>query len=277
MKQVLLTSICFLALSFQAMAQESSIFPKGEKAANVHHTGDVWLHHVSDADKTFDYNVVLATFAPGAKLDWHIHPGGQQLLMTKGIGYYQERGKPVQIVNVGDVVKCLPGVEHWHGAAPESEFAYLAITGKQPTKWLEKVSEKEYNNIKAPATASANPEQEIIKLSKKKWQWMADKNADSLATLFHENSMFVHMGGSWGKEQEINVIESGGIHYKHAEIQETSVKFIGNTAILLSKIRLLAVVGGNEVTNPFIVTEVYVKEGNKWTLGSLSFTRLMGN
>jgi hypothetical protein len=120
-------------------------------------------------------------------------------------------------------------------------------------------------------------EQEIINLSKQKWQWMAEKKADTLAALFHENAMFVHMGGSWGKEQEVNVIKSGGIHYKQADIQEASVKFIGNTAIVLSKIRLLAVVGGNEVTNPFIVTEVYVKEGNKWTLGSLSFTRLMGN
>ncbi|PSR57158.1 DUF4440 domain-containing protein [Adhaeribacter arboris] len=129
----------------------------------------------------------------------------------------------------------------------------------------------------ASKTNSPHSEQEIINLSKKKWQWMADKKADTLAALFHENAMFVHMGGSWGKEQEVNIIKSGGIHYKHADIQETSVKFIGNTAILLSKIRLLAVVGGNEVTNPFIVTEVYVKEANKWTLGSLSFTRLMGN
>jgi hypothetical protein len=126
-------------------------------------------------------------------------------------------------------------------------------------------------------TKVQHSEQEIINLSKKKWQWMAEKKSDTLAALFHENAMFVHMGGSWGKEQEVNVIQSGGIHYKQADIQETSVKFIGNTAILLSKIRLLAVVGGNEVTNPFIVTEVYVKEGDKWTLGSLSFTRLMGN
>ncbi|RNI24047.1 nuclear transport factor 2 family protein [Rufibacter latericius] len=132
---------------------------------------------------------------------------------------------------------------------------------------------------KASPTTMTTPhsEQEIINLSKQKWEWMADKKADTLAALFHENAMFVHMGGSWGKEQEVNIIRSGGIHYKQAEIQETSVKFIGNTAILLSKIRLLAVVGGNEVTNPFIVTEVYVKVGGKWTLGSLSFTRLMGN
>lgn len=104
---------------------------------------------------------------------------------------------------------------------------------------------------------------------------MAEKKADTLAALFHENSMFVHMGGSWGKDQELNVIRSGGIHYKKADIHEVSVKIIYNTAILLNRITLLAVVGGNEVTNPFMVTEVYVKQNGKWMLGSLSFTRLL--
>ncbi len=118
-------------------------------------------------------------------------------------------------------------------------------------------------------------EQEIINLSKDKWQWMADKNADSLDKLFHEKAVFVHMGGSWGKEQEMNIIKSGGIWYKKADIHEVSVNIIDNTAILLNRITLLAVVGGNEVTNPFEVTEVYVKENGTWRLGSLSFTRLM--
>lgn len=122
---------------------------------------------------------------------------------------------------------------------------------------------------------TSNADQEIINLSKKKWQWMADKNADSLAVLFHEKSVFVHMGGSWGKEQEVNIIRSGGIHYKKADIHEVSVKIIDNTAILLNRITLLAVVGGNEVTNTFMVTEVYIKEKGKWSLGSLSFTKLM--
>ncbi|MNK90533.1 hypothetical protein D3C87_1105900 [compost metagenome] len=118
-------------------------------------------------------------------------------------------------------------------------------------------------------------EKEVIQLSKQKWQWMADKNVDKLAPLFDDKSVFVHMGGSWGKTQEINVIKSAGIHYKKADIHEVSVNIIGSTAILLSKITLLAVVGGNEVTNPFIVTEVYIKESNGWKLGSLSFTKLM--
>jgi hypothetical protein len=118
-------------------------------------------------------------------------------------------------------------------------------------------------------------EQEIINLSKEKWQWMADKNADTLKYLFHEKAMFVHMGGAWGTEQEVNIIKSGGIWYKNAEIHEVSVNIIENTAILLNRIDLLAVVGGNEVTNPFMVTEVYVKLHGVWRLASLSFTRLM--
>jgi hypothetical protein len=122
---------------------------------------------------------------------------------------------------------------------------------------------------------NANLEQEVIKLSKEKWQWMSDKNVDTLDALFHEKSVYVHMGGSWGKEQELNIIKSGGIHYKKADIHEVSVNVIGTTAILLNRITLLAVVGGNEVTNPFIVTEVYVQQDGSWKLASLSFTKLL--
>ena len=125
------------------------------------------------------------------------------------------------------------------------------------------------------SNAQSSAEQEIINLSKEKWLWMADKNADKLADLFHEKSMFVHMGGSWGKEQEVNIIKGGMIWYKKADIHEVTVNIIDNTAILLNRIDLLAVVGGNEVTNPFMVTEVYIKLDGKWKLGSLSFTKLM--
>ena len=98
---------------------------------------------------------------------------------------------------------------------------------------------------------------------------------DALTKLFHEKAVFVHMGGAWGTDRELDIIKGGGIWYKKADIHEASVKFIDNTAIVLNRITLLAVVGGNEVTNPFMVTEVYVKEKDTWKLGSLSFTRLM--
>jgi hypothetical protein len=126
-------------------------------------------------------------------------------------------------------------------------------------------------------TADNNtPEQQgVINLSKQKWDWMADKNVDSLSVLFDDKSMFIHMGGSWGKTQELATIKSGGIWYKKAEVYSVIVNMFGNTAILLNDIDLEAVVGGNTVTNPFMVTEVYVKENGKWKMGSLSFSHLL--
>ena len=118
-------------------------------------------------------------------------------------------------------------------------------------------------------------EQEIIDLSEEKWRWMSERKIDSLDALFHEKAVFVHMGGNMTKEQELDVITSGGIHYKKADIHEVSVNIIGTTAILLNRITLLAVVGGNEVTNPFTVTEVYVQQNGTWALASLSFTKLL--
>jgi len=130
----------------------------------------------------------------------------------------------------------------------------------------------------AAAAASSAPnaaQQELLTLSRIKWKWMADKQADSLAALFHGEAKFVHMGGSWGRAQELDIIRSGGIHYKHAEIFEASAHIIDSTAIVYNRIRLDAVVGGNEVSNPFVATEVYVRQGGRWKLASLAFTRLM--
>lgn len=118
-------------------------------------------------------------------------------------------------------------------------------------------------------------EQEIIRLSKEKWDWMAERKVEQLNTLFHEKAFFVHMGGSWGKTQELEIIKSGDIHYKKANIHDVSVNIIGTTAILLNRITLLAVVGGNEVTNPFMVSEVYVDQSGDWQLTLLAFSKLL--
>lgn len=131
--------------------------------------------------------------------------------------------------------------------------------------------------ISAPlAFAQTSTEQEIKDLSKKKWQWMADKNVDSLAVLFHDKAKFVHMGGTWGKDREVDIIRSGFIHYKKTDVHEVMVEVLNeNTVILWNQIALLAVVGSNEVTNPFMVTEVYVQENGKWKLADLTFSKLL--
>ncbi|MCL7986672.1 nuclear transport factor 2 family protein [Sphingobacterium sp. lm-10] len=116
--------------------------------------------------------------------------------------------------------------------------------------------------------------QQVIALSKQKWSWMSQKNVDSLASIFHPKSAFVHMSRTLTKDQELDVIKTGDIHYKNADIREISAQSIGNMVILLSKLKLEAIVRGNEANNPFVVTEVYIQEDGKWMLASMSFTKL---
>lgn len=119
-------------------------------------------------------------------------------------------------------------------------------------------------------------EHEQLDLSRIKWCWMSERRVDLLAALFHEKAVFVHMGATMSSDQELEVIRSGGIHSKDVDIQEASVPYRSpTTAILLNKIRLVAVVGGHELTNPSVVTEVYVRQDEAWSLASLSFTRLL--
>lgn len=128
--------------------------------------------------------------------------------------------------------------------------------------------------IKTAATHTPT-EQQIIDLSKTKWDWMADKRVDSLARLFDDRAMFTHMGGTWGKAVELATIKSGGIWYKKATIYAVDVRVFGNTAIVLEDLDLEAVVGSHTVTNPFMVTEVYNRQAGKWRLAQLTFSRLV--
>lgn len=148
MKRLLFIALVLSAPLTHAIAQDITIFPRGEKAANVHHVGNVWLNELSAADTVFTYNIAQATFDPGARLDWHSHPGGQILLITEGTGYYQEKGKSRLTIHKGDVVKCQPGVEHWHGATPHSGVTYLATSPTQNgrTIWLQRVTDQEYGS-----------------------------------------------------------------------------------------------------------------------------------
>jgi quercetin dioxygenase-like cupin family protein len=123
------------------------IFPKGQKITNDNFTGMAWLQPLVNNDSTFNASVGNVTFEPGARTKWHFHPGGQILLATSGVGYYQEKGSPKRLLRKGDVVKCPPNVEHWHGASPDQPFIQIAITNLQQgaVVWLRRVSDDEYN------------------------------------------------------------------------------------------------------------------------------------
>ena len=127
--------------------------------------------------------------------------------------------------------------------------------------------------LSAPSFAqSSATEQEIENLSNTKWKWMADKDVAKLATLFHDRSKFVHMSGTWNKDEELDIIETGSIWYKKADIHDIAVELFDDTAILWNRITLLAVVRGDEVSNEFTVTEIYKKQDDGWKLLDLTFS-----
>lgn len=143
----LLATLLLLGLSRLVQAQDMSYSVDGQPIP-VRNTGNNTLIELHKADSTFEFGIAVASFPAGKKLDWHYHPGGQILLITDGIGYYQERGKAKRTVVKGEVIKCLPGVEHWHGASAETGVTYLATnpSKKGPTVWLEKVKDAEYSS-----------------------------------------------------------------------------------------------------------------------------------
>lgn len=120
--------------------------------------------------------------------------------------------------------------------------------------------------------AQSSAEQEIKKLSMDKWQWMADKDIAKLTPLFHPQAKFVHMSGTWTTPRELEIIETGSIWYKKAEVKDTAVEIVGNTAIVWNRITLTANVRGSDVVTEFTVTEVYQKEGSAWKMLALTFS-----
>jgi len=89
-------------------ANQNTIFPKGEKAPADYFTGTAWIKPLVPKDDIFNCVIGNVTFEPGARNNWHTHQGGQILIITEGTGYYQEKGKPVQLLRKGDVVQILP-------------------------------------------------------------------------------------------------------------------------------------------------------------------------
>ena len=130
-------------------AAPSSIFPKGNVIEGANFNGTAYLRRLITDSEKFDVVVSDVIFEPKARNSWHSHPGGQILIATAGKGYYQEKGKPIQVLNPGDVVAIPADVVHWHGANSDSGFTHIAINTKVhlgATQWYAPVTEEEYNH-----------------------------------------------------------------------------------------------------------------------------------
>jgi quercetin dioxygenase-like cupin family protein len=126
----------------------STIFPKGNQGPEDYFSNIVWVNMLhTDEEGIFDTQVYDVVFEPSARTHWHSHPGGQILLITSGTGYYQEKGKPAQLLKPGDVVAIPPDVVHWHGASPKSQFVHIGMSTKVhmgPANWFGPVTDKDY-------------------------------------------------------------------------------------------------------------------------------------
>jgi hypothetical protein len=142
-------------------------------------------------------------------------------------------------------------------------LSFLLLTANVPLVLAQQ------NNV---LTQRSNSEQELIQLSKDKWQWMADKNVDKLKELFDPRAKFVHMSGTWKTDEELEIIKTGSIWYKEAQVHDTAMEFFGETAIVWNRITLIAIVRGNEVKTEFTVTEVYQKQAKDWKMLALTFS-----
>lgn len=133
-------------------------------------------------------------------------------------------------------------------------------------------SNAQTSTLNTKSKSDQKTEQELLDLSKQKWQWMADKNVDKLAVLFDDKSKFVHMSGTWKKDEELDIIKTGRIWYKNTKVHDVAVEIFGKTAIIWSRITLEAIVRGNEAVTEFTVTEIYQKQGKSWKLLDLTFS-----
>ncbi len=126
------------------------VFPRGRRITSDNFTGAVWVSWLVTDGEVFGARIGNVTFEPGARTNWHSHPGGQILLVTDGVGYYQEHGGPIQLLRRGDVVEIGPGVVHWHGATPSSELTHVGVVTNAlqgNTVWLQPVTDKEYHRF----------------------------------------------------------------------------------------------------------------------------------
>jgi quercetin dioxygenase-like cupin family protein/alkylhydroperoxidase/carboxymuconolactone decarboxylase family protein YurZ len=129
----------------------STVFARGRRITSDNFTGSVWVEMLVTEQEVFGSRIGNVTFEPGARTNWHSHPGGQILLVTNGTGYYQEQGGPIQLLRRGDVAEIGPDVVHWHGATPAGEFTHVAVVTNSlagSTVWLQPVSDAEYNRFR---------------------------------------------------------------------------------------------------------------------------------
>jgi quercetin dioxygenase-like cupin family protein len=111
-------------------------------------TGDVYVDAVAAPANGSRINASSVHFTPSARTAWHVHPHGQTVYVTEGMGRVSRRGGEVEVVRPGDRVFFEPGEHHWHGASPTRFMTHLSLVevdeNGQSATWGEHVTDDEY-------------------------------------------------------------------------------------------------------------------------------------
>lgn len=148
-------TLCILVAA-QAFAAETdnatqTVYPAGSQKSfngpdNLF-TGEVQVDMLFPANETAHYSGAYVTFQPGARTNWHLHPAGQHMIVTAGIGLTGTRDGKIVTIKMGDAIWCPPDIDHWHGSTPDSTMTHLVLTGDldgQNVVWKEQVTDAQY-------------------------------------------------------------------------------------------------------------------------------------
>ena len=120
-----------------------------------------------------------------------------------------------------------------------------------------------------------NQEQQVIQLSKRKFEWLVTKNIDSLKMILDDQAKYVHSNGWIQTKQEVlEDVVSGKLDYRKVTVSEANVRVYPGLAILLGKGKFSGIVNANLFSIELLYTEVYVKKGEKWLLTSRHANRM---
>lgn len=126
--------------------------PQTAKGPAERFTGTVYPTIIFSGEEPSRARMASVHFEPGARSAWHKHAVGQYIHVIEGIAYMQERGGELNVLKAGDTVYTNAGVEHWHGASPDSFMVHIVIweapapdSNDEETTWLQHVTDEEYN------------------------------------------------------------------------------------------------------------------------------------
>lgn len=156
---ILTLSLFVVSLAYAApskgpdQGQDSQVVYRAEnqksfKGSEKWFTGEVRVDLLFPSNETAHYSGAYVTFQPGARTAWHLHPAGQHMIVTSGVGLTGTRDGMIVRFKTGDAIWCPPGIDHWHGATPDSPMTHLVITGVKDGKnviWKEKVTDEQYH------------------------------------------------------------------------------------------------------------------------------------